>query len=200
MDVLDALDSRFSCRAFLPDPVPLETVRAILAAAARAPSGGNLQPWHVYALAGPALARLVADVEGRMRDLPRGEVPEYRVYPQDLKDPLRGAALPGRRGALCGARRDARGQGRPRPPVPPQFPPFRRTGRPLHLSRPDDGAAAMGRLRHVPAKRHARRPAPTGCTPAPRKPGRSGTGWSANISLRRRNTCFFAPSLWDTPI
>ncbi|WP_417769804.1 nitroreductase family protein [Stappia sp.] len=115
MHVLDALDSRFSCRAFLPDPVPQETVRAILAAAARAPSGGNLQPWHVYALAGPALARLVADVEDRMRALPRGEVPEYRVYPQDLKDPYEarrqrvGEAL---YAALGVTREDRAGRGR----------------------------------------------------------------------------------------
>ena len=52
MDVSTAIDSRMSCRAFLPTPVPETTVRAILAAATRAPSGGNLQPWHCYVLTG----------------------------------------------------------------------------------------------------------------------------------------------------
>lgn len=87
MHVLEALDSRFSCRAFRPDPVPEETVRAILGAAARAPSGGNLQPWHVHALSGAPLARLVAAVRAKMADLPRGEPGEYAVYPPELKEP-----------------------------------------------------------------------------------------------------------------
>ncbi|SDT99998.1 nitroreductase [Stappia sp. ES.058] len=87
MDVLDALDSRFSCRAFRPDPVPEPVVRDILRAASRAPSGGNLQPWHVHALAGDPLAQLVDDVRGRMTDMPRGEPGEYRVYPPELKEP-----------------------------------------------------------------------------------------------------------------
>src|SRR5260370_17793912 len=50
MHVRDAVASRFSCRAFLPTPVPLATVRDILERAACAPSGGNLQPWRVHAL------------------------------------------------------------------------------------------------------------------------------------------------------
>jgi nitroreductase len=58
MDVRDAVASRFSCRAFLPTPVPLPVVREILDRAARAPSGGNLQPWRVDALAGEPLATL----------------------------------------------------------------------------------------------------------------------------------------------
>ena len=45
MKVSDALQSRITCRAFLPDPVPAATVRAILDGAKQAPSGGNLQPW-----------------------------------------------------------------------------------------------------------------------------------------------------------
>ena len=48
MDVRDAVASRFSCRAFLPTPVPLAVVREILDRAARAPSGGNLQPWPTH--------------------------------------------------------------------------------------------------------------------------------------------------------
>src|SRR5215475_4396178 len=62
MDVRDAVASRYSCRAFLPTPVPLEVVRDILNRAARAPSGGNLQPWRVHALAGASLEELRARV------------------------------------------------------------------------------------------------------------------------------------------
>src|SRR5579862_8671326 len=84
MDVRDAVASRFSCRAFLPTPVPLATVREILDRAARAPSGGNLQPWRVFALAGAPLEAFKAKVaEGRV------ERPEYAVYPADLWEPFR---------------------------------------------------------------------------------------------------------------
>ena len=55
MKVSDALQSRITCRAFLPDPVPAATVRAILDGAKQAPSGGNLQPWWVWVLAGEPL-------------------------------------------------------------------------------------------------------------------------------------------------
>ena len=52
MEVFDAVASRYSCRAFLPTPVPEAIVRDILARASRAPSAGNMQPWRVYAIAG----------------------------------------------------------------------------------------------------------------------------------------------------
>jgi nitroreductase len=52
MKVSEALDSRMSCRAFLPDPVPEATLRRILESARRSPSGGNLQPWYVDVLTG----------------------------------------------------------------------------------------------------------------------------------------------------
>ena len=52
MNVSEALQTRISCRAFLADPVSESTVRSILTGAAHAPSGGNLQPWHIYALSG----------------------------------------------------------------------------------------------------------------------------------------------------
>src|SRR5256885_15292336 len=88
MDVRDAIAPRYSCRAFLPPPVPLEIVRDILDGAARAPSGGNLQPWLVHALAGEPLEALKAQLRPRFaRELPRGEGAEYQVYPPDLKEP-----------------------------------------------------------------------------------------------------------------
>ncbi len=87
MNVADAVASRFSCRAFLPTPVPEAIVRDILERAARAPSGGNLQPWHVHALAGGKLEELKARVRARPDLLPRGEGAEYDIYPRDLKEP-----------------------------------------------------------------------------------------------------------------
>lgn len=55
MDILEAIYTRKSIRGFLPDPVSRETVEEILAAASRAPSAMNTQPWEFIALSGPAL-------------------------------------------------------------------------------------------------------------------------------------------------
>lgn len=85
MDVSQAIAARYSARAFKPDPVPGDLVRDILVAARQAPSGGNLQPWRVTALAGEPLAVLKAEVARNLG----GEEPEYEVYPPDLWDPFR---------------------------------------------------------------------------------------------------------------
>ncbi len=87
MDVREAVETRFSCRAFLPTPVAQSVVRDILIRAARAPSGGNLQPWHVRALAGKRLEQLKASVRTRPDLLPYGEGAEYDIYPRGLKEP-----------------------------------------------------------------------------------------------------------------
>jgi nitroreductase len=85
MKVSEAVERRVTIRAFLDRPVPGETVRDILTRAARAPSGGNLQPWRVYALAGQPLADFKAIVKAN----PFGEAPEYDVYPANLWEPFR---------------------------------------------------------------------------------------------------------------
>jgi len=89
MQVSDAVEKRMSVRAFLSDPPPSDVVKAIVEKAARAPSGGNLQPWRVHVLGGEALKALVADVAAVIAEDPRRETPEYAVYPQDLWEPLR---------------------------------------------------------------------------------------------------------------
>ncbi len=89
MKVSDALQSRITCRAFLPDPVPAATVRAILDGAKQAPSGGNLQPWWVWVLAGEPLQAFREEIQRKMAANPQGEEPEYHVYPPGLKEPYR---------------------------------------------------------------------------------------------------------------
>jgi nitroreductase len=84
ISVSDAVRRRYSVRQFRPDPVPESTVREILELAGLAPSGGNLQPWRVFGLAGEPLARLkqaVAHGEGDER--------EHLGYPPNLWDPYR---------------------------------------------------------------------------------------------------------------
>jgi nitroreductase len=87
MKVSDALATRISCRAFKPDPVEERIVREIIDRARYAPSGGNLQPWHLFAVSGEPLAGLLADIEATMVDTPRGVSTEYDIYPRDLKEP-----------------------------------------------------------------------------------------------------------------
>ncbi|HYD86834.1 MAG TPA: nitroreductase [Vitreimonas sp.] len=85
MNVDDAIRQRISVRAFKPNPVPEQTVREILDVARFAPSGGNLQPWKVIAVAGAerdtvsALAQ--ANLPGAEDDKP--------VYPANLWEPYR---------------------------------------------------------------------------------------------------------------
>jgi nitroreductase len=89
MTVTDAVRGRRSVRAFLDRPVERTLVAEILEAAARAPSGGNLQPWHVDVLTGPALAGLKARVGAAFAADPSGEGTEYPVYPPALGEPWR---------------------------------------------------------------------------------------------------------------
>jgi nitroreductase len=84
MEVAEAVKRRMSVRAFKPDPVPGAVVREMLTLAAQAPSGGNLQPWRIYALAGAPLAEFKALVASSPR-----EEPEYDVYPANLWEPFR---------------------------------------------------------------------------------------------------------------
>ena len=90
MHVHEAVATRFSCRAFLPTPVPKATMRAIVDGAARAPSGGNVQPWSVDVIAGPRVDALKALLAPRMNELPRAEGTEYPIFPPNMKDPYRG--------------------------------------------------------------------------------------------------------------
>lgn len=84
VSVSEAVERRISVRAFRPDPVPEAIVRDILDRARRAPSGGNLQPWRIYALAGEPLAALKA-----LAATTKMQATEYPVYPENLWDPFR---------------------------------------------------------------------------------------------------------------
>jgi nitroreductase len=87
--VEDAIVTRRSIRAFLPTPVADDTVRRILAVAARAPSGTNTQPWKVYVLTGAAKERLCARVAGAYDDPAQAAThrEDYDYYPTEWKSP-----------------------------------------------------------------------------------------------------------------
>jgi nitroreductase len=88
MNLTEAVLARQAVRAFRPDPVPEAIVRNLLGLARHAPSGGNLQPWHVHVLTGPARDALVAAVRAKL-DAGQREPPGYRIYPESLWEPLR---------------------------------------------------------------------------------------------------------------
>jgi nitroreductase len=87
MDVHEAVASRRSVRGFLPTPVDGAVIRRVVERAARAPSGGNLQPWHVDVVAGEPLAELKAIISERLAA--GSETPEYAIYPANLPEPYR---------------------------------------------------------------------------------------------------------------
>jgi nitroreductase len=85
--VTEAVLGRRSTRAFIERPVARETVAELLGLAARAPSGGNLQPWRVDALAGAPLDAL--KTQARAAFAAGGEAMEIQVYPAPLGEPYR---------------------------------------------------------------------------------------------------------------
>ncbi|WP_372622466.1 nitroreductase [Falsiroseomonas sp.] len=86
MHVLEAMASRRSIRGFRPDPVPRETLEKILAAASRAPSGSNIQPWHVRVTMGAEKARLSAALRAAHAAGEKG-AREYHYYPRAWREP-----------------------------------------------------------------------------------------------------------------
>jgi nitroreductase len=89
MNVSEALATRKTIRAFKSDPVSRAIIEKIVVQAARAPSGGNVQPWKVHALIGPARDELVRRVAEFRKQHPMGTPPEYHIYPPELTEPYR---------------------------------------------------------------------------------------------------------------
>ena len=87
MQVSEAVASRRSVRGFLPDAVDGAVIRRVLERASRAPSGGNLQPWHIDVVGGPDLDALKAIMAKRVFEAPKGEPTEYDIYPKELPEP-----------------------------------------------------------------------------------------------------------------
>lgn len=91
MNVTQAVERRRSVRAFTSEGVETSLIVETLELAARAPSGGNLQPWNVAVLNGERMAEFRALMEERLAGTPHpdGETAEYAVYPANLKEPYR---------------------------------------------------------------------------------------------------------------
>ncbi|MET8331072.1 nitroreductase [Streptomyces sp. NPDC005181] len=87
MDVYEAVTSRRAVRGFTDRHVPREVLERVLSAAAWAPSGSNLQPWHAYVLTGGPLAELKRRVGERVAAGDPWDEREYEMYPPALKSP-----------------------------------------------------------------------------------------------------------------
>jgi nitroreductase len=85
----DAITSRRSMRAYLPTPVPRETIEDLLQVAARAPSGTNTQPWKVHVLTGASLNALGARLLAAHDDpaVAATHTEEYAYYPTQWPSP-----------------------------------------------------------------------------------------------------------------
>ena len=84
MNVTEATQRRASIRSFLSDPVSDQQIRDLLEVAARAPSGGNVQPWRIYVINGESMEQFRSFIAERKP----GES-EYPVYPPNLQEPYR---------------------------------------------------------------------------------------------------------------
>ncbi len=86
MNVSEAIAYRRSVRGFLDKPVDIAVVRDIVDRAARAATGGNVQPWHVDLVHGGSMAKLKAIMAEKIAAR-APETPEYPIYPSGLKEP-----------------------------------------------------------------------------------------------------------------
>lgn len=89
MEIYDAVASRRAVRGFTDEPVPRHVLERVLTAAARAPSGGNLQPWNIYVLAGASLAEVKKRIAERLAADDPGDERDFEMYPPELKSPYR---------------------------------------------------------------------------------------------------------------
>lgn len=87
MNVSDALNSRFTCRAFNENPVDKDVVIKILEDATHSPSWANTQPWEIYVATGEVLETIkTAYLEHFNHEMPR--VPDVSLatkWPEEHK-------------------------------------------------------------------------------------------------------------------
>lgn len=84
MTVSQAITDRRSVRAFLDKEVDIALITDIVERAARAATGGNLQPWHIDIVHGESMRRLKAVMVETLGKGPGSEQPEYDIYPKIL--------------------------------------------------------------------------------------------------------------------
>ena len=91
MNVIDAINSRSTIRAFAPDPVERGTILKILEAATRAPSWANSQPWELFVAGGEALERLRDAYSARFQqgEQRNPDIPGPTTWPPAIQERMR---------------------------------------------------------------------------------------------------------------
>jgi nitroreductase len=90
MNVSEAVAYRRSVRGFLDKPVDIAVVKDIVERAARAATGGNLQPWHIDLVYGASMDSLKAMMRDKIAEGPSTEAMEYDIYPREVPEPYFG--------------------------------------------------------------------------------------------------------------
>ena len=86
--VTEAVNTRRSIRVFTDEVVPQQDIAKLLELSARAPSGGNVQPWKVYVLGPTKRDELVESVSARIAAKQfEAEVPLPRPTPPATPHP-----------------------------------------------------------------------------------------------------------------
>ena len=86
----EIIAGRFACRDFSSAPIGRGTIEQILRVARFAPSGANIQPWHVYVLAGAAKTEVSAALLHAYENEPNEHVSEYQYYASAFPEPYLG--------------------------------------------------------------------------------------------------------------
>ena len=90
MELIEAISTRISARAFLEKPVSKSTVSEILDHARLAPSGSNMQPWHIHAVTGQVREKVIEKALAYAGEHPVGSVrQEYQSPPGAMVKPYK---------------------------------------------------------------------------------------------------------------
>ncbi len=87
MELLEAIKSRKSIRAYKSDPVPEEVLTELLGIARWAPSGTNTQPWEFFVLTGTVLDDLNHAIVKKIRSGDMKPNPDIDVFSMPPKGP-----------------------------------------------------------------------------------------------------------------
>ena len=86
MDVIEAIKTRRSVRAYKSTPVPKELLKEILEVSLWAPSAGNIQPWEIVVMGGEPFDKLKQRLAAKRAagEEPRSDIPWPR-FPDHLQ-------------------------------------------------------------------------------------------------------------------
>jgi len=106
MDIVEAINSRKSIRAFRADPVPQAILAEIMELALRAPSWANTQPWEFAIVSGSKLEEISQGFLEKLDEEPTPDLSYPREFPEPYESRFR--ALARKEFEIKGIRREDR--------------------------------------------------------------------------------------------